>query len=384
MKKQSILILSLFLFLINSTITIIVSFLPVYFQYQGFTGEEIGWLLAIGPISALFVQPIAGYLSDKWKSVKWIIILCLSLLILSSLFLFQIQSFWLLLAVSFVFFFFLSPIGPLGDSLAQKTSSSMKIPFGRIRMWGSVGFASVSLLTGSLLSVIGINRIVYPFILFAIGCIFVSYFLQDVTLSKVNVRLLDAFSLLKSKRMLLFLAIILFFSIPHRMNDFYVGLYINELGGNELYIGWAWFIGAIVEAAVFYLSHLWASRYHELTLLAFIGIVYTFRYVALASVTSPFLLLLLQPLHGFTFAIVYTASLQYVSRIVPDHIVGTSHLLFITMFFSISGIIASLFGGVIFEHYGGTTLYLMCGVIVFIGSMFVLPYRKSYMKSSGH
>lgn len=377
MLSRPVLTLCGFLLLFNSTITIITSFLPVYFQFKGFSGDQIGWLLAIGPFSALVAQPLAGYLSDKWKTVKRVITFSLVFLTLTSVVMFQVNSFMLLLIVSYFFFFFISPIGALGDSLALKTSNTLKVPFGSIRMWGSIGFASASLLTGSLLSVIGIQNILYPFLFFAICCIVISLFLTDVTLSKKPVMILDSFSLLKDKKILLFLIIIIFFAIPHRINDFYIGIYIKELGGNEVYIGWAWFIGAIIEAGVFFLGSKWMHRYHELTLLIFIGVVYSIRYIALSYIQDPLTLLFLQPLHGITFAVVWTSALQYMSKLVPDYIIGTGHLLLATVFFSISGIVGSLVGGTIIDQFGGSTLYFGSGLMVFLGSLLLLPYRKA-------
>jgi PPP family 3-phenylpropionic acid transporter len=377
MIKRPILILCLFLFLFNSTMTIITSFLPVYFQFKGFTSDQIGWLLAIGPLSGLIAQPLAGYLSDKWKTVKKLLTFCLVFLSLLSVVMFQVESFYLLLLVSYLFFTFISPIGALGDSLAQKTSNTSNVPFGSIRMWGSIGFASIALLTGKVLSIIGVDHIMFPFLFFSISCAIISLFLSDVTLSKRPVKLGDAATLLKDKRMLIFLFITLFFAIPHRMNDFYIGLYIKEMGGNEVIIGWAWFIGAIVEAFVFLLSSKWVGRFHELTLLIFIGIIYSARYIALSYVNEPIILLFLQPLHGITFAIFYASALQYVSKIVPNYIIGTGHLLLISVFFSISGIFGSLVGGSVLERFGGSTLYLSMGILVLIGSIFMVLYKKS-------
>lgn len=378
MYKRSVFVLCAYLFFINSTITIVTSFLPVYFQFKGFSGEQIGWLLAIGPFAAILVQPLAGYFSDRLKTVKKIIIFCLVFLTLSSFLMFQIDMFLLLMMVSYMFFFFLSPLGPLGDSLAQKTSVALNIPFGSMRMWGSVGFASASLVTGSILSMIGINNILYPFLLFSISCLIISFFLADVTLSNKPVKIFDAVTLLKDKKMVYFLVIILLYAIPHRMNDFFIGLYINELGGNEIYIGWAWFIGATVEAFVFFKSNWWATRFHELTLLIFIGFIYTIRFIVLSFVNDPLMLLLLQPLHGITFAIAYTAALQYVSKIVPDYLVGTGHLLLANVFFSVSGIIGSLIGGFVIEQFGGNILYLGMGIVIFIGSLLMVPYRNAF------
>ncbi len=75
--KQSIFSLKAFLYFFNSTVTLIISFLPIYFSDKGLTTAQIGMLLSIGPFAALLVQPLSGYLSDKFKTVKKVLIACL-------------------------------------------------------------------------------------------------------------------------------------------------------------------------------------------------------------------------------------------------------------------------------------------------------------------
>ncbi|WP_370876199.1 MFS transporter [Neobacillus ginsengisoli] len=83
---------------------------------------------------------------------------------ISSIVLFQVNSFWILLLLCAIFFSFMLPVGALGDSLALNTSQLVGTSFGRIRMWGSIGFALTSLLGGQILSRIGVNHLLYPYL----------------------------------------------------------------------------------------------------------------------------------------------------------------------------------------------------------------------------
>src|SRR5690625_6231051 len=69
-QHQSLTPLKVLLFSFYATNTIIVSFLPLYLQYKGLSGKEIGWVLAMGPLVSIFSQPFWGYMSDKYKTVK--------------------------------------------------------------------------------------------------------------------------------------------------------------------------------------------------------------------------------------------------------------------------------------------------------------------------
>src|SRR5690625_6051874 len=91
-QRQSLTPLKVLLFNFYATNTIIVSFLPLYLQYKGLSGKEIGWVLAIGPLVSIFSQPFWGYMSDKYKTVKRIILLCALMLLITGLIFFQMNE----------------------------------------------------------------------------------------------------------------------------------------------------------------------------------------------------------------------------------------------------------------------------------------------------
>jgi MFS transporter, PPP family, 3-phenylpropionic acid transporter len=382
MFRNSNLSLSHYLFFFSATSTIIMSFLPLYLKYQGLTGTEIGWLLAIGPFASLFIQPMAGYFSDKWKTVKKMIIVCVIGMILSGAWLLQLAAFLPLIVISFLFYAFMSPLGALGDSLAQKTAQQTGGSFGKIRMWGSIGFGVAALITGQVLILIGIENVLYPFLLVAVLCLLSAFFLTDAEASKKPVELLDALSLLKNGRLALFLLVITLFAVPHRVNDSYFGLYMMDMGGSELLIGWAWFLATLVEAAVFFVSAKWLAKFHELSLIILAGVLYGVRFMAFAWVDNPLFLVALHSLHGITFAIFYTAAFQYVSKIVPQHILSTAHLLFIAVFFGVSGMIGSLGGGWVMENAGGSFLYWLIGCMPLVGIGAMLLYKNKVQNAN--
>ena len=55
----------------------------------------------------------------------------------------------------------------------------------------------------------------------------------------------------KIKTSLWFMVMVLMISIPHRMNDALLGLYLNKLGATDSMVSWAWAIAACTEIPVF-------------------------------------------------------------------------------------------------------------------------------------
>src|SRR5690625_6857157 len=79
-----------------------------------------------------------------------------------------------------LFYFFSSPVGALGDSLAQRQADLLNISFGSIRTWGPIGFALSSLVIGQLLNIFGVEFIRWLYLLFGAILLVVAFHISDV------------------------------------------------------------------------------------------------------------------------------------------------------------------------------------------------------------
>ncbi|MCT8137926.1 MFS transporter [Anaerobacillus sp. CMMVII] len=368
------------LFFYFSAMTIIVGYLPVYFQENGLSGSQIGVLLAVGPLASMISQPFWGFMTDKYKSSKKIIFICLIGALIGSLFMFLSTTYVLLIVAVFFFFGFMSPVGGLGDSLTQKTANQLSVSFGSIRMWGSLGFAIMSLLSGFLLAKIGIQYIYLPFLFFTIISLILTLRVTDVTSSKKPINLKEATKLLGNKRFMIFLVIMMFITITHRTNDSFLGIYIVEKGGSESFIGWAWFIGVVSEALVFATATIWFRRFHALSFIVLSGVFFAFRWIVMGFIQEPLLVLPLQMMHGLSFGIFYLCAFHFVTKLIPEELQSTGHLLFYSFFFGLSGVIGSSIGGWIIDKVNVAYLYSALGVLSIIGVIFMVIYQVVYMK----
>ncbi|OZU87666.1 MFS transporter [Virgibacillus indicus] len=380
-KSNSLTPLKMLLFSFHATNTIILSYLPLYLKYKGLNGTEIGWVLAVGPLASIVAQPFWGYMSDKYKTVKRILQICIVGLLITSVLFFQMDALIAILLMGAVFYFFVTPIGALGDSLAQRRADDLGVSFGTIRMWGSVGFATSSLVIGEILTRVGIQYMIIPYLFFGTIALIVTFRLTDVKVDSEPVQLKDVTTIIKSKPFVIFLLFIMLLSITHRANDSFMGLYIAQLGGSEGLVGLAWFVGVLTEAAVFATAGFWFRKYHPLIFIIIAGLLYSIRWLLYASIDNPMFIVALQFTHGLSFGLFYLASFSYVSRLIPKLLQSTGHLIFFATFFGLSGIIGSLAGGALIDTSGGGTLYFGMGILALAGTILltiyhVLPYGK--------
>ncbi len=373
------------LFFYFSAMTIITSYLPIYFQESGLTGRQIGFLLAVGPFAAMIFQPFWGFLIDKYKTAKKILILCIIGAICASLFLFQSLPYYLLIFAVFIFYTFLAPVGGVSDSLAQKTANRLSITFGSIRLWGSLGFAIMSLLSGFLFARIGVEYIYLPFILFCLVTLIFAFRVNDTeTSTKKSIHLKETIKLIKNKHYIFFLFIMLFITITHRTNDHFLGIYIVDKGGTESFIGWAWFIGVISETFIFATASYWFRKYHPLTFIIFSGVFFAIRWFIMGMIQNPILVLPLQVMHGLTFGVFYLCAFHFITKLVPKELQSTGHLLFYSIFFGFSGMIGASIGGLIIDNISVTYLYLLISIVSFTGAVFMAVYKQVFFHPRNH
>ncbi|OLS37625.1 MFS transporter [Alkalihalophilus pseudofirmus] len=383
MEYRSVYRLMAYLFFAYSTMTIVMSYIPLYFQADGLSGNEVGMLMAIGPFATIIAQPFWGFMSDKYKTIKRMIVISAIGVVIAAAGFMLMGQFYGYLIMMFVLFLFLSPLTALGDSLSQKTATLKGVSFGRIRMWGSLGFATTSLLTGYVLTTIGVERVMIPMIIMAVLALVMALTIEDVKGTNKPVTIISALKIGLNKKLMFFLLCVVFISITHRANDSYLGLYIVDLGGAESLIGWAWFVGVSAEALVFATSPLWFRKFNPLSFIVIAGFIYSIRWVLMGMITSPWMVLPLQLTHGISFGMFYIAAFQYVNKLIPEHLQATGHVLFITTFFGLSGIFGSLFGGWMIDGFGLKALYFCLGGSALIGVAGLMIFnQKTKVNSS--
>lgn len=128
-------------------------YLPVYYHSLGHSGQAIGLLGAVKPITTFLVAPIWGIISDYMQNPN----LILQLTFVTS---FMFQSLLplkndvrFLVWVVFITAFFNAPVKSLIDSMVLNSLSEKdKGQYGKLRLWGQLGFGIGSSTVGYLMS----------------------------------------------------------------------------------------------------------------------------------------------------------------------------------------------------------------------------------------
>ena len=137
------------------------AFASAYLLPKGYTNAEIGIILAVGSVLAIFLQPIMADIADRSKKLSLLGVTQLSagLLIVLEATLFAMAHKSLALWVVFVMIIaWLTALQPLFNSLAfHLEESGVHIHFGVCRGMGSLGFALLTAVLGTFVEMWGAN-----------------------------------------------------------------------------------------------------------------------------------------------------------------------------------------------------------------------------------
>jgi PPP family 3-phenylpropionic acid transporter len=379
-KDKSSMLLRGFTFSFFMTNALIISFFPTYFVTMGFSKIQIGLIYSIGPTIGIFSNLFWGFISDKYQTMKKTIAAVLLGQLCFALFLFHMNTYgWIFLAM-IGFYFFQTPLISLNDSQLLLHVSKKASSYASFRVWGSIGFAVSALSFGILLqsekghpqviALLTVGTITFSFLL--------SLLLKDSRTSMKKIEFSGIFQIIMSRKLIIFLLLILILATAHRANDAFLSLYLHELGASQALIGYSWTVSAMSEIPIFFLLSRYGNRYKELPLLALASFAYVVRYLLMSITIEPIYIILIQALHSISFGIFLFTALRYITQIVPDQYRATGQAIFTVVWSGMAGLISSLLGGIVFDHWGGHMLYVFAASVAFVSGIgFLLVHYKN-------
>ncbi|WP_246362601.1 MFS transporter [Paenibacillus alba] len=362
-------LLRLFTFSFFMTMGIVVTFFPLYFDYKGYSKLQIGLLYAIGPLIGIATNLLWGFLSDRFQTIKKIMIILILGQLVTSILVFTAGWFSLLYVCLAAFFFFQQPVNSLNDSQLMLSIRTSGKSYASFRVYGSIGFAVSAGGFGLLLRHYGTG--LTPILcLFTIVCTLVIVFLlKDARQGGKKMAFGGMLSILRSKKFLWFLVLIVIMSVSHRFNDGFLALYMRQLGASDSLIGYAWMTSALSEIPVFFFLSKYGHRFKELPLLAFAGIIYAVRFFIMSSIHDPSWVIWIQMLHSLTFGIFLFTANRYISQLIPDEYRSSGQAIFAVAWSSVAGLISGTLGGWIFDAAGGSTVYAIAACLSIVAAI---------------
>lgn len=372
-NKSTLNYVKLFNFFLYGSISILLSFFPLYFQSAGFNKMAIGMLMAGGPFVSIFANPFWGYWSDRLQNIRRILVIMLIGNLIIVQFVFQFDSMvWAFIAM-LCFFLFQTPLFSQSNSLILNTIEGTSYKFGSFRLWGSLGWALLAVAVSPLIDCIGIDNlwIVYSAMLFLTILFTIKLPTGKLEGTKKIAKGGYGRALFGNKYFLVFVLLGVLISVPNSMNQTFNSLYIDQLGGSVVLIGWAAFLTAIFEVPVFLLFDRYLKRNIPVMIgcLIVVSLLFVLRWYLMSIAVSPVQIIFIQMLHSISFGGYYYIGTTLTAELIPVELRASGQAVYALTWGGISGIIAGFFGGWLFGTLGPQVMYQVSTGIALFGAV---------------
>ncbi|WP_144848703.1 MFS transporter [Paenibacillus cremeus] len=363
-SKATYIYMSIYYSLIFMALGAFSSYLPIYFNEIKLDHFQIGLLATAGSVTALLAQPRWGLAADRATSKNRIL---LGALLFSSLSVWLMPAvggrFWLLFAVSVLFYAVQCVINPLGDTITLEIASKSGFNFSRIRTAGSVGYAIMAAVAGWLLD----KNIYYMFPVFS-GMLLLA-FLVAWGIPKVEgyqrdrkVSLKELFANRSLVRIYLYTL-----AVNSTLGFFFTfqAVFSKEQGISTALIGLGVSIGSISQFPFMIFFQPLYKRFGIFNILLVSGLINAFRWVLFATSSNPIIYLATWAMHGGTFMLFYLCLAEYVSTHVPKELKASGQMMNSLSMNAISRTIGSLLGGLYAGWFGIRSGFVLSSIICF-------------------
>ena len=362
-------------FLYYAAAATLLPFLTIYYQDLGLTGTQIGFLASMPPLLSLMSAPVWGVVSDTLKQRKLSLLIAMSGAILLALALSVVRRFVWIIPTVMLFSFFFSPIMPLVDTTTINLLGGQKERYGRLRLWGAVGWGVAAPIVGWLIETGSATWSFWAYAaLMALGFLIALNVPETGRIEPASqTKLRIAFA---SPRWFLFLIIAFSGGMCLSMISNFLFLFLRQLGADEFSLGLTLTVATLSELPILFFSNRLLKRWKEGQLMGAALLFFAIRALAYSLIAAPWLALLIQLLHGPTFSLIWIAGVSYADRIAPTGLEATAQGLFSGVILGIGSAAGAFLGGLLYEHIGLVMMFRLAALISLAAMGFVRLAEK--------
>jgi PPP family 3-phenylpropionic acid transporter len=361
---------SLFFFAYYGYIGVFSPYATLYFADKGLAAPQIALLMSL--MQALrIVGPAAwGWIADhtqKRARVLQVAALASTLLFCG---LFFGSSFTHLLLVMLAVSTFSSALAPVSEALIVSEMKGDLTHYGRLRLWGSVGFIVVVGLSGYLLDWYGIGM--FPWVgLVLLAAVFgVTLSLRESVSATPQPDTPSVRQLLRRREVLAFFASTFLMLAAHAALYVFYSLYLEQIGYGTGVIGMMWALGVVAEIVFFYFQAPVFARFGVQRLMLASLLLAAARFAMIGALAQSLVALLVaQILHAASFGIHHAASVAMLQRWFAGRLQARGQALYTSISYGLGGSLGSLALGFFWEQYGAASVYWVAAMFALGGAV---------------
>ncbi len=326
-------------------------YLSLWFDARGLSIGEIAVLMALPQLLRIVAPPFWGWLADRGgRRVAILRGAAIGGLVVVAAF--PLASRPLEYAGLMLLLFFLTAAQmPIGEAIALDVARGDAGRYGRMRLWGSVGFILTVVAGGPVLDAFGLGAL--PALMAGSMALLVGVTLsiREPATARAPAVGAPVLARLREPAVVAFLASAFLMVFAHAALYAFFSLFLERHGYGTTAIGAIWGVGVAAEIALFMLQRRLFDRASPMRLLAFSFLVCGLRFAMVAaSGGALWVLLWAQVMHAATFGLHHSASMAVLHRWFEPAQQARAQAAFIVVAYGGGGTLGGLASGWLWER----------------------------------
>ena len=346
---------------------------PLWFKDLGYSTLAIGALSSLQAWARVAAPYAWGWLADhrgrRVPLIRW----AAAGSLLAAACLLAVRDYTLMSVVVAVLFIANGGVVPLSEAALGRhlsrggTMDSAR--YGRVRMWGSIGFIASVMAFGGVLEWAGIGW--FPALVVLMYALLVGAVLRlpvDAVDRHGHERPPPVWSVMRRPEVAWFFASCFFTVLAHTALYAFFSLYLDDQGFGKSTVGLLWGVAVAVEIAFFWAQGRVFERLTPHRWLEWAGALSVLRFGITAALGGSLLALTLaQSLHVVTFAAQHMACIVLINRHFPGALRGRGQALYTVIGYGASGVIGGVGGGWLSTQLGFAAVFWAAAVAAALG-----------------
>ena len=333
-------------------------FWGLYLKSLDFNAFEIGVLMSLFQVMRIFAPYLWGWFADHFGRRVLIVQVAASMSLVSFIGMFFVTSFWwLFLVMSFISIFWSASL-PLVEATTLSHLGNNTAKYGRIRLWGSVGFVVSVIGLGYILDFTPIRTLLWAILGIMAGLALLSRHIPEAVLAPHDTDHLPLWHVLRRPAVLAFFVGGFLMAAAHGPYYTFYSIYLVDHGYSKSSVGLLWSLGVVCEIGIF----LWMPRLlrrfslRQMLLASFAFAVLRFLMIGW-GVGWVAVVVFAQLLHAITFGVYHSAAVEMVHRFFRGKHQARGQALYNSFTFGAGGTLGGLYSGMIWDTLGATITF---------------------------
>ncbi|MDX1800932.1 MAG: MFS transporter, partial [Marinobacter sp.] len=326
----------------------------------GFSYLRIATLMATIQLTKVVAPSVWGWLGDRSGKRVGLVRVGAVFGALCFLGVFVEPGFYGLLLVMLAFTFFWNAILPLYEVITLRQLGTQRERYGRIRLWGSVGFIVSVAGVGGLLDAVPLRLLPWIVLPLFAGIVISTFLLPAEGGPPRSPAPRGSLKrIVTDPAVLSFFAMNFLLQVSHGAYYTFFSIHLEQHGYGKIATGLLWSLGVLAEIGLFLVMHRIFRRYAVRTIALAALALTLVRWVMIAEASDVLVLLIIaQCLHAASYGALHALSVQYVQGYFGQHHHGQGQALYSGLTFGAGGAAGAWLSGLLVDGFGTEMAFL--------------------------